>query len=775
MKRLFVLLAIMALILPDLHAVLKERNLEQTLSVLRQELISNYHEMEGQSQERRRQNKAIRNELMETMKRSNQNALMLYSQNNEYVFDLTYACHEATEQYQQFQRQQLPFKQFLESHDAEIAKYDSLILSLRHMPVTMLSQRALTDRNVCLTLATNIRNTIDANRSQTKDFIRFYEMSEQRLKNQDDYAQKRYNEIQRGIFMNGSDNYFVVLRNIKDKFADMIDVLREKYRSTPSSQWDSRIIFGLFFVIFFYIIVAILLNLLTFRFLIPRRFRTAEFMKKRSSIIMATTTITFALVMAIFRNVGEQNFFIMASNLLIEYAWLLGVILMSLLLRVNGSQIASAFRIYAPLVVIGFMVIAFRIVLIPKELVNLLFPFVLLLATLWQWSMVSRHNQNVPRQDMFYTYISLTVFIVSLICSWLGYTLLAVQIIIWWIMQLTCILTITCLSSWMSYYSEKHNIENKPITKTWFYLFIYHVLMPVMGVCSVMLSIYWAADVFNLSDLCWNIFRMNFIDMENLNISILKLTLVVCLWFVFRYIASTLLAFMSLHFQIQDPSTATSRTAMSRNIVQVLIWGIWLLLSLGALNISLTWLLAISGGLSTGIGFASKNIIENIFYGATLMAGRLKVGDMIEVDGTMGKVQQISYTSTVVESMFGEVITFQNSQLFDKNYKNLTRNHGYVLTPVEFGVAYGTNLHQVQQLVEEAVNNMHNEFVDQTKEAKAIVTMMNESSIDFKISVWAEAVKRAAVKSEVLRTIYETLNENGIEIPFPQRDVHIIK
>jgi small-conductance mechanosensitive channel len=765
----------MALILPDLHAVLKERNLEQTLSVLRQELISNYHEMEGQSQERRRQNKAIRNELMETMKRSNQNALMLYSQNNEYVFDLTYACHEATEQYQQFQRQQLPFKQFLESHDAEIAKYDSLILSLRHMPVTMLSQRALTDRNVCLTLATNIRNTIDANRSQTKDFIRFYEMSEQRLKNQDDYAQKRYNEIQRGIFMNGSDNYFVVLRNIKDKFADMIDVLREKYRSTPSSQWDSRIIFGLFFVIFFYIIVAILLNLLTFRFLIPRRFRTAEFMKKRSSIIMATTTITFALVMAIFRNVGEQNFFIMASNLLIEYAWLLGVILMSLLLRVNGSQIASAFRIYAPLVVIGFMVIAFRIVLIPKELVNLLFPFVLLLATLWQWSMVSRHNQNVPRQDMFYTYISLTVFIVSLICSWLGYTLLAVQIIIWWIMQLTCILTITCLSSWMSYYSEKHDIENKPITKTWFYLFIYHVLMPVMGVCSVMLSIYWAADVFNLSDLCWNIFRMNFIDMENLNISILKLTMVVCLWFVFRYIASTLLAFMSLHFQIQDPSTATSRTAMSRNIVQVLIWGIWLLLSLGALNISLTWLLAISGGLSTGIGFASKNIIENIFYGATLMAGRLKVGDMIEVDGTMGKVQQISYTSTVVESMFGEVITFQNSQLFDKNYKNLTRNHGYVLTPVEFGVAYGTNLHQVQQLVEEAVNNMHNEFVDQTKEAKAIVTMMNESSIDFKISVWAEAVKRAAVKSEVLRTIYETLNENGIEIPFPQRDVHIIK
>jgi small-conductance mechanosensitive channel len=214
---------------------------------------------------------------------------------------------------------------------------------------------------------------------------------------------------------------------------------------------------------------------------------------------------------------------------------------------------------------------------------------------------------------------------------------------------------------------------------------------------------------------------------------------------------------------------------MSRNVVQVIIWSIWLLLSMGLLHISLAWLLAISGGLSTGIGFASKNIIENIFYGASLMAGRLKVGDWIEVDGTMGKVQQISYTSTIVESLYGEVITFQNSQLFDKNYKNLTRNHGYVLAPVLFGVAYGSNLRQVQQVVEEAVNNLHHEWMDPSKKVKAVVACMNDSSVDFKLFVWADAVKKSYVVSDVLRCIYETLNENGIEIPFPQRDIHIIE
>ena len=536
-----------------------------------------------------------------------------------------------------------------------------------------------------------------------------------------------------------------------------------------------RLIFGLFIVILFYIIIATVLNQLAFRVLLPKRFRTEEFMKKRASIIMTATTITFALILAVGRNIGEQHFFIMASNLLIEYAWLFGVILISLLLRVSGDQIASAFRIYSPLVVVGFLVIGFRIILIPKELVNLIFPPILLLASFWQWNVIGRHNKNVPRQDMFYTYISLVVFLGSTVCSWMGYTLLAVQILIWWIMQLTCILTITCLSRWMSNYGERNDIAHKPVTQTWHYLFIYNVVMPVMSVLSLMLSIYWAADVFNLSDLCWKLFRENFVDMDNLKLSIMKLSFVVCLWFLFRYIASMLLEFMSFHFQNQDPTTAASRSVMSRNIVQVLVWGIWLLLSLSVLHISLAWLLAISGGLSTGIGFASKNIIENIFYGASLMAGRLKVGDWIEVDGTMGKVQSISYTSTVVESLYGEVITFQNSQLFDKNYKNLTKNHGYVLAPVLFGVAYGSNLRQVHQVVEEAVNNLHHPWMDPSKKVKSVVSCMNDSSVDFKLFVWADAVKKSYVVSDVLRCIYETLGKNGIEIPFPQRDVHIIQ
>ena len=776
MKKLIIILALIMGMTSEAGAVLKEKNLDSTLVILRAELVKHYQELSDQRTEQRRQSQEVFRNLRETMKQSNQNALMLYSQQQEYLFDLTYACHQATEQYQPFQRQQLPFREFISNTSGEIARYDSLINSLQAMPTNIMGEQARTDRSVCLTLATVIKRTMEEDSQQMEDHIRYYNMTEQRLKHMNDYAQKRYYDIQTSIFVNGGDTYLEILRNIKEKWQNMKEVVTKKYttdEATKHSDWNLYWIFGLFVAIAFYALVAIGLNLLVFKFM-PKRFHTVEFLKKRSSIMWATTTITLAILMGLIQYNSHQNFVIMASGLLVEYLWLLAVILISLLLRVNASQIKNAFKIYAPLLLIGFVVITFRIVLIPSELVSLIFPPVLIACLLWQWWGIRRYNRNIPRSDMFYTYISMAVFIASACCSWAGYTLLAVQLLIWWIMQLTCILTITCISDYLKMYEEKHQFSKRPITQTWLYTFTHKVVLPALIVCSVMISIYWAADVFNLSDMCWGIFNYKFIDQENLKVSIVKLAVVISSWFLFSWISKTILSLMRLHFETKDPSTAESRSVMGKNVVQLIIWGIWLLSVLAYLDISVAWLLAISGGLSTGIGFASKDIIENIYYGASLMAGRIKAGDWIEINGTMGKVTSISYTSTIIESLYGEVITFQNAQLFKNNYKNLTRNHGYVLAVVPFGVAYGSNLKQVATIVEEAVNNLHHQWMDPKKPVKSVVSEMADSSVNFKLFVWAEAPKKSYVISDVLKCVYDTLKDHDIQIPFPQRDVHLI-
>ena len=782
MKRLLLVCTFALALVMEAGAVLKEKDLEQTLGILRTELKQYDNELTRRSAVRTDRTKRLIQQLMATMKRADQNALMLYSQQQDNVFDLTYACHEATQQYRNFHRQQLPFTSFLEKTEGEIVRYDSLINHLQGIPVRIMTKYGAENRDSCLVLAQSIRGKLYDNAATLRRNIYLYTKAENRLSELNDYANKRYGEIQQNIFINGGDSYPTLLKNLSRRWQQITDNLSKKYsfNANANSQWSVEWIFGMFLGILFYVIVAIILNLLFFKFVLPNKFKTDEFRKKRACIIMATTTVTFAILQGLVISNSSQNFLIMASGLLVEYSWLLAVILISLLLRVKGDQIKSAFRIYAPLIAVGFVVIGCRIILIPNELVNLVLPPILLACTIWQWVVIRRHNQNIPRSDIFYTYISLMVFVASVVCSLIGYTLFAVQLIIWWIMQLTCILTINCLSRYLEIYAKRKRLMQKPISKTWAYYLVEKTVIPIMSVHSVMLSIYWAAKVFNLTDMCLKIFFHPFINMVNaqneptLTVSIIKLTMVINMWFIFRYISKTVLAFLRMHYQITDPSTAASKEVMGRNVIQVLVWGAWLMFSLSLFNISLAWLLAISGGLSTGIGFASKDIIENIYYGASLMAGRIKVGDWIDVDGTMGKVVSISYTSTIIESIQGEVITFQNAQLFTKNYKNLTRNHGYVLATIPFGVAYGSNLKEVTTMVEEAVNAMHNEYIDPEKRAKCIVSEMADSSVNFKLFVWADAPKRSHVISEVLKCVYDTLNEHNISIPFPQRDVHMV-
>ena len=134
MKHAKLLTLVLALLMAlPMHAVLKEEDLSKTLYILRKELTKTYLEMEENMKSSKEMNKRILTNLFSIMQRSNQNALMLYSQKPNYVFDLTYACHEATDQYQDFRTKAIPLRTLSENLRAEIERYDSLIVSLQQM------------------------------------------------------------------------------------------------------------------------------------------------------------------------------------------------------------------------------------------------------------------------------------------------------------------------------------------------------------------------------------------------------------------------------------------------------------------------------------------------------------------------------------------------------------------------------------------------------------------------------------------------------------------
>ena len=778
-KRIFLLnLLLMFFILPA-AAVLQEDSLQNSLAVLRHELITRHYEQTEQLNRAKLINERVMQQLHEIGENSAQISLMLYSQNSGNIFDLTYACHEATKLWSDFQEKTRPFQLMIMQSNEEIARYDSLINVLSTMYTTGMSEKTKTDRNVCLTLAKSIRRMLRENNDSYLEYTRYYDYSRQQVQSLDAYAQKRYKEFQSGIFLNRSDNYLKFLSQFRLNVLQLGITLSEKY--TPqrlvSSQWDVMWLIGLFGMILMYGLIAVLVNYLSIRFLVTKFFknedseRSKAFRAKRTSIITVASIFTFGLILIIIPFFSESNFVNMASRLLLEFVWMLTVIFASLLLRIDGEHIRITYKIYYPIILIAFLVIAFRIVLIPETIVNLIFPAALLVTTIWQAKVIAKHRLRVPKYDLYLAYISQAIFTLALVSSWVGYILLSVQIVIWWVMQQACILTIACAHDYLAQYRDRHDLGSKPVSRTWFFRLCYFVMLPSAMVLSFILALYWAADVFNLSEMTWQVIRTNFINSPNLQISIFAIAAAIILWFVFKYLNNTIKDFIKLYLQSKDPTTAVSRSVMLINVVQVVVWGAWLLTVLNIFKVNNTWLVVVSGGLSTGIGFAMKDILENIYYGISLMAGRIKIGDYIICDGVRGRVTSINYTSTMLEALDGSVIAFQNSQLFTKNYKNMTKNHGYELDTLEVGVAYGTNIAQVKKLLEESITRLG--FIYQGKKPKVVLRSFDDSCITLKIFVWVNVLTQSSDDSTIMECIYETLNSNGIEIPFPQREITI--
>ena len=793
-------------------AVLKESNMQQTLGVLCEELSETHQEQQERAERFESRNKQFQRSIGRDLELCNNIELMLYSQKEQNIFDLAYACGQATSLYKRVSRTH-SFKQFEQQQDELIAQYEHLVQALSNIPDYQLKTAQMrVTRDSCIYLAKVIESDIRRTRETMKDNHEKRQWVASKAKKLNDYALTMYERIRQSVFVNGGQNYLQILSRLGYYWKSSKNDVVEKYTGSHQtrSEWRASLIGFLFVFMVVYIVGALLLSWLIIK-LIPKRFLTRgsykRFLLKRSCIIMCVATVVFGIATFVVSQVTDNNFMIMATRLLSEYAWLVAVITLSIIIRVDGSAVKSGLKLYVPVLVVGFLVFFFRIVFMPSTMVNLVFPPLLLAFTIWQLVINRRLGAAVSRSDVFYSWISFIVMAVSTVMAWMGYTLMSVQVLIWWIMQLTLIQTITVIYDLLHNYERKHIPADADVRTTWFYDAVYKMIVPIAATLSVGLSIYWAARVFDLTQWCERIFRHKFVDQPGLIVlSLDRILACIAFGFVFNYVIYLFIQgyqlwkqnraesrAISLYEQqndvaddeqidietvIQDDPDAKAKVraaskavTLSMNIIKYIGWGIYIYIVLVTLHVNRTGITFILTGLSTGVGFAMKDTLENLFYGLSLMNGRVKIGDVIECDGVRGKVKNINYQSTLVETIDGSVIAFLNSQLFTKNFKNMTRNHGYEMAKITVGVAYGSKIDTVREKIIERIS--HLDCYDTSKGVQVLFQNFGESSVDLLVIVWVRVAYQAADVALVKENIYAALNENGIEIPFPQSDVHL--
>lgn len=215
--------------------------------------------------------------------------------------------------------------------------------------------------------------------------------------------------------------------------------------------------------------------------------------------------------------------------------------------------------------------------------------------------------------------------------------------------------------------------------------------------------------------------------------------------------------------------------ALFQKIAQIIIYLIAFLFTLNILGIDLTSLTVLSGAVGIGLGFGMQKIAANFVSGMILLIEKsIKPGDLLELeDGTFGYVRKSSSRATLIETIDGKEVIVPNEEFIVKQVVNWTLNNSKARITLNFGVSYNSDIEKARALALEAVNE-HKRCI-KTTEAVCWLDNFGDSSVDFILYFWIDDVNDGLrnVKSEVLFNIWHKFKENNIEIPFPQRDLHL--
>ena len=860
MKKKLITLGLALCVLVPAFAVLSEKDLAQTLSVLRYELRSAWQASEDRAARTQGRGARQHARLVEMMQRSNELSLMLYSQKQDYTFDMTYALNEVSRQYHDFAERKLPFDDLITRLDIDIDRYDRLVHTLKRLPPAQLmayrdstgqlvymdaqlwrqrrdslrrargdqaTNRAMDttgrtrpfmldslgqqDRDSCLFYAEHLLKACIIQKEQLVRDSTHYAETAALLKSTYDYAQQRYKTVQNRIFIDGQTAYGTLLKSFPRYWQQAVTDAQDKYSPKAlgdvNSQWRGPMVTAFSGFLLIYLLVSAILAVLLVAVLTRKVafFKKEQFANHRFEMTLITGVVIFAISIMFASAASSQNFFAMASKILVEFAWMLAAILISLVIRLEGEAIRKGLRLYVPILLLSFIVISLRIAFIPNSLLNIIFPPILLLFTLLQGWMLFKYRKALPNWDVIYGWISLIVLVATTVIALRGYVLLGVQLLIWWIFQLTILQTITAVYDLLHIYYVRHiratkeryigehpNLPSETdedlIAVTWPHSLAKQALLPLGIVLSVPFSLYMASSVFDLTGVFDEYYHYPFLHLEGyISLSLAKLITVVTLFFLFRYLVYAGKAVYRL-LRIRSLMKGSAgrmfhenqvNFTLAENIIAISLWGIYVITIFVLLKIPTAAVKVIGAGLATGLGFAMKDILNNFFYGVQLMSGRVRVGDFIECDGIRGKVDSINYQSTQIIASDGSVMAFPNATLFNKNFKNLTKNHSYELLSFDVGVKYGVDVDKVRAIIKEALKPLETkdvygrDIVDPKFGIQVRFKDFGDNSVNLSVYQYITVEDHYTFPARAKELIYNALNANGIEIPFPQRDLYI--
>ena len=217
------------------------------------------------------------------------------------------------------------------------------------------------------------------------------------------------------------------------------------------------------------------------------------------------------------------------------------------------------------------------------------------------------------------------------------------------------------------------------------------------------------------------------------------------------------------------------KTFILGRLLTSVVWAVAAMVALSTLGVDLTALWAGSAALLVGVGIGLQGFFNDVVSGFVLLfEGGVAVGNVLEVDGELVRVERIDLRSTRVVTVTGELIVLPNSKVAGEAVTNLTQGDSAMRIRVDVGVAYGSDAELVMRLLAEAMAAQPE--VLSTPAPAVFFQDFADSSLDFSVTGWLDDPwDRMGIQSRVRMVIDERFRAHNVTIPFPQRDLHIVE
>ncbi|VXD24034.1 MscS Mechanosensitive ion channel [Planktothrix serta PCC 8927] len=242
----------------------------------------------------------------------------------------------------------------------------------------------------------------------------------------------------------------------------------------------------------------------------------------------------------------------------------------------------------------------------------------------------------------------------------------------------------------------------------------------------------------------------------------------------FWIVAVSIFQYVILQVIVDKTELDSGAFQASLILIRYFLIGLGIVIVIGYIGFNPTAFAAITGGLSVGLGFGLKEIFSDLISGIFLLfEGSLRPGDIIEIGGELSEVKKVSIRATTVQVMTDNSEKIIPNQIFfTQELKTMTGSDRRVRRCLIVGTSYDCNPQQVIEILLKIIYE-HPEVLN---DPAPLVNLINfgESSLDFEIAVWlATPIGGKRIMSEISCEIWKTFAENNIEIPYPQRDLHI--